>query len=273
MSISPMPAGNGQRCKASAPDQARIEEIRAFWDNYVYDDVRVARERPGSPGFYAELDSYRQRRLTYLPQVVDFAAFRGKRVLDIGCRVGLDLARFAKNGALVTGVDLSERCIGHARRHFQLHGLEGTFHVMDGEDLRFANEQFDLVYSHGVLPYTLDDRRMVQEMYRVLKPGGELFMMVYARYSWLRLLSQFSKEPLLHEDAPVFRLYSAGELSRLLRDFSDVDIIAERFPEATGLHRGLLAKTYYAALTGIQLLPRRLVSPFGAHLIARARRP
>jgi ubiquinone/menaquinone biosynthesis C-methylase UbiE len=106
------------------------------------------------------------------------------RVLEIGCGLGTDGAQFARAGAIYTGVDLTEAAIELARRRFELESLAGEFRVADAENLEFPDENFDLVYSHGVLHHTPDTRRAVREVHRVLRPGGRGVVMLYHRDSY-----------------------------------------------------------------------------------------
>jgi len=93
---------------------------------------------------------------------------------------------------------------------------------------------------------------------------------VYNRTSWLTLLSKLTGKNLRHEEAPVFRSYSPRTLRKLFGGFAEVEIARERFPSATGLHRGAAARLGYSALLGLfRILPERLVRPFGAHLLVK----
>ena len=91
--------------------------------------------------------------------------------------------------------------------------------VADGEALPFRDDTFDFVYAHGVVQYAADDRQVVAECRRVLRPGGLAMFQVYNRISWLQLLSKVMRVPLEHEDAPVLRRYSIGEFRALLDGF------------------------------------------------------
>ena len=265
--------GGANRTDAGPEPEVMIEDIRKFWNEFVYDDVMVTQNPPGTKEFFADLEAYRYERLEHLPRLVDFAAYRDKRVLEVGCRIGLDLARFAGNGALVTGIDLAESCIETARQYFALKNLTGDLLVMDGEDLQFEDQSFDLVYAYGVVQYTYNPERMVREIYRVLRPGGMAILMVHNRYSWLAVLSKLSGKDLAHEEAPACELYSIRQFYRLLDGFSGVEIHPERFPVRTRLHKGLVARLYYTFFVGaFNLLPRPWVRRFGAHLMAMARR-
>src|SRR6186713_1894713 len=206
-----------------------IEEVRAYWDRQVH-DAKITQHPVGSRGFFDDLDRYHFEKLHYLLRLVDFDGYRGRTVLDVGCGAGVDLARFAKGGAEVSGVDLTESAIALARANFAQQGLAGRFEVADGERLPFGDNSFDLVYAHGVVQYTANPQQLVDECYRVLKPGGQAVFQVYNRLSWLNALSKLMKVGLEHDDAPVLLKFSIPEFKDLLRDFRDLRLVPERFP-------------------------------------------
>lgn len=249
----------------------KLEEIRKFWNEFVYDDIKIAKSSPGTKDYFQELRSIRAGRLEYLPRIAKFDQYKGKRVLDVGCRIGLDSMRFAEAGALVTGIDLAESVIKTARQNFAVNKLEGDFFVMDGENIEFEDNSFDLVFAHGVVQYTANPQQMINEMHRVLKPGGVAILMAYNRYSWLVALSTLTGKNLTHEEAPGFKLYSRKQFADMFDAFSKVDISPERFPEKTGLHKGVFSKIYYLFVVGaFNALPKSWVKPVGAHLLATA---
>jgi len=63
-------------------------------------------------------------------------------------------------------------------------GLTGTFKKENAEQLSFPNESFDWVYSHGVLHHTPNTQRAMDEVHRVLKPGGRAIIMLYHKHSF-----------------------------------------------------------------------------------------
>jgi SAM-dependent methyltransferase len=249
-----------------------IADVREYWNRHIH-DLEVTRHPVGSPGFFADLDEYHFEKLHHLPRLIDFDGYRGKRVLDVGCGAGTDLARFARGGARVTGVDLSPSAIDLARANFAQQGLEADLRETDGEHLPFPDETFDLVYAHGVVQYTVDARRLIEECRRVLKPEGTAIFQVYNRISWLNALSLLMKVPLEHEDAPVLRRYSAAEFRALLSGFRDVRLIAERFPVKSRLHGGWKGFLFNTVFVGaFNALPRPIVRRFGWHLLAFCRK-
>lgn len=260
----------GDLSTGKSDSQEIVEAIRLYWNEHIH-DLEIARHPVGTRGFFEELDAYRFEKLEYLPRIVDFKAYKGKRLLEVGCGIGIDLVRFAGNGAIVTGIDISGQAIGLGKKNFKFHGVSGDLRVMNGENMQFNDESFEVVYAHGVLQYTGDIDRMVYEIHRVLRPGGEAILMVYNRYSWLNLMSKFFGVKLEHQDAPVLKKYSIRKFRKILSCFSQVNIIPERFPVKTRLHSGFKATVYNTFFVGaFNLIPRSIVRPFGWHIMAKA---
>ena len=251
---------------------ATTDEVRAYWDRHIH-DLEITRHPVGSKGFFDDLDRYHFDKLHHLLRLVPFDEYRGRRVLEVGCGAGVDLVRFARGGAEVTGVDLARPAIDLARANFEQQGLQGEFRVADGEQLPFPDDSFDLVFAHGVVQYTPNPQRLVDECRRVLKPGGDAIFQVYNRVSWLNALSKLMKVGLEHEDAPVLIKFSIGEFRAMLRGFRTVRLVPERFPVKSRLHGGWKGALYNGLFVGaFNTLPRPLVRRFGWHLLAFCRK-
>jgi ubiquinone/menaquinone biosynthesis C-methylase UbiE len=191
----------------------------------------------------------------------------------VGCGAGVEVVRFARGGARVVGLDLADSATVLTRQHLMQQGLSAGVTSADAEALPFPDNTFDFVYAHGVIQYAADDRRVVAECHRVLRPGGVVMFQVYNRVSWLHLLSKVMKVPLEHEDAPVLRRYSIGEFRELCKAFASVEVVPERFPVKSRLHKGWKGTLYNAAFVGtFNALPRAWVRRFGWHLLAFCRK-
>lgn len=167
----------------SDANQNLKERVRAFWQANPC-GVKFADAEPGSRRFYELVEAHRYAKEWHIPAAADFAGARGLKVLEIGCGLGTDGAEFAKAGADYIGVDLTEAAVELARKRFELFDLPGKFQTADAENLDFADESFDLVYSHGVLHHTPDTARAIREIHRVLRPGGRAIVMLYHRNSY-----------------------------------------------------------------------------------------
>lgn len=256
----------------SSPGSPTAADVRAYWNQHIH-DLDISREAPGSPGFFADLDQYHFEKLHHLLRLVDFDAYRGKRVLDVGCGAGTDLVRFARGGAIASGVDLSAAAIELARANVAQQGLEADLREADAAHLPYGDETFDLVFAHGVVQYSADPAGVIEECWRVLKPGGEAIVQAYNRVSWLNALSKLMKVPLEHEDAPVLEKYTAAELRKMLSRFREVKIVEERFPVKSRLHGGWKGFVFNTLFVGtFNTLPRALVRRFGWHLLAFCRK-
>ncbi len=174
---------------------SELKTVHNFWNTeacgkHFVENCQDERE------FYEKLREYRYRTEWHIPLLVPFAEAKGKKVLEIGIGHGADGAMFAANGGIYTGVDLTDAALEASKRHFMVLGLTGTFRKENAEALSFPDESFDLVYSHGVLHHTPDTQAAIDEVFRVLKPGGEAIVMLYHKGSfnyhvrilaWMRL--------------------------------------------------------------------------------------
>lgn len=248
------------------------DRVREYWNTHIH-DLEISTNAPGTPGFFADLDQYHFEKLHHLLDLIHFDEWKGKDVLDVGCGAGVEVVRFARAGARVTGVDIADSAIALARRNLEQQGLEARLEVADGEHLPFPDASFDFVFAHGVVQYTGNDAAMVQEIHRVLRPGGLAVFQAYNRRSWLHLLSKVMKTPLEHEDAPVLKRYSDTEFRRLVSVFADVRLVFERFPVKSRLHKGWKGMAFNTFFVGaFNLVPRALVRRYGWHMLAFCRK-
>ena len=251
---------------------ATLGDVKRYWSTHV-NDIEVVDAPVGSPEFLEELERYRYQKMPYLRDIVRSPSWRGKRVLEIGCGPGMDLIQLAGAGARVTGMDSTPPAVRLARRHLQIRQLPGSVLEGNAERTPFADGTFDAVYSHGVLHHTVDTQRAIDEVHRVLKPGGEAVIMLYHRVSWFWLLSKVTKTPVEHADAdaPIVRVYSTAEVRRLFHAFSKVNVVTERFPAKTKKFKGWKGLGFNGVFVPIfNALPTSLTARWGWHLMIYA---
>jgi len=247
---------------------ALAARVRTYWNAHIH-DLAITSHPVGSPGFFADLDQYHFEKLHHLLRLVEFDGPPGRRVLDVGCGTGVDLVHFARGGGRAVGVDAAPAAVALARCNLAQQRLDADLAVGDGESLPFADDSFDYVFAHGVVQYSADDRRVVDECRRVLRPGGRAFFQVYNRMSWLNALSKLMKVDLEHVDAPVLRTYTHREFARLLAGFSRATFVTERFPVRSRLHGGWKGALFNRVFVGtFNALPRAWTARLGWHLLA-----
>ena len=160
-----------------------ISQVHSFWNTEAC-GTHFVEESRDEKEFFQKFRDYRYRTEWHIPLLVPFAEAKGSKVLEIGTGNGADAVMFALNGADYTGVDLTEAALDASRRHFAVMGLTGTFQQENAEQLSFPDETFDWVYSHGVLHHTPNTQRALNEVYRVIKPGGHAIIMLYHKRSF-----------------------------------------------------------------------------------------
>ena len=113
--------------------------------------------------------------------------------MEIGVGMGADHIEWAKSKPRsLSGIDLTPRAVAHVARQFELYQLKSDLVVGDAEALPFADCSFDVVYSWGVLHHSPNTEQAINEVCRVLRPGGIVRIMIYHRNSltgymlWLR---------------------------------------------------------------------------------------
>ncbi len=189
--------------------------------------AKFAEMQIGSREFFKAVEQHRYETEWHIPEVVQFERWRDKSVLEIGCGLGTDAIRFARAGANYTGVDLTERSIELVQRRFDFENLRGHLQTADAENLPFADETFDLVYSHGVLHHTPDTERAINEAHRVLKPGGTAMVMLYHKNSYnyrvnIMTLRRMGARLLAFDWGPAFVHGITGEDENRLRELQRI---------------------------------------------------
>jgi 2-polyprenyl-3-methyl-5-hydroxy-6-metoxy-1,4-benzoquinol methylase len=169
---------------------APIEAVRDYWNERPC-NIRHSPRPVGSRGYFDEVEQRKYFVEPHIPRFADFPRWRGRRVLEIGCGIGTDTISFARHGAQVTAVDLTENALDVARRRAQVFGLEERirFYRANAEELSdvVPIEPYDLIYSFGVIHHTPDPARALEQLRRYVHPASTLKVMVYNRYSWKAL--------------------------------------------------------------------------------------
>jgi glycosyltransferase involved in cell wall biosynthesis/ubiquinone/menaquinone biosynthesis C-methylase UbiE len=239
--------------RTSAPDAGRPnvsrvdtrdaykEQVQDQWNDNPVGTHYAKVTEPHTRQWFEEVEAHRYGEYgPWMPSLMEFDRHPGQDVLEIGGGIGTDLSRFARHGAQVTDLDLSAGHLALAQENFTLRQLQGRFVHHDAERLPFDDACFDLVYSNGVLHHTPNTRRVVDEIRRVLKPGGRVIVMMYAEQSlhyWRELVWRLGLErdmlkyhsmgeimsrsvEISQNDArPLVKVYTAARLRKLFDGF------------------------------------------------------
>lgn len=158
-----------------------IRDVENFWNHHPCEaDAGKAADRKE---YFEEIEKYRYSHNPTILRVSNFAGYKGKKVLEIGCGIGTDGRQFAKNGAVYTGINIDRASVELAKEAFIRFELQGEIYRMNAEKLEFPDNSFDHVFSLGVIHHTPSPEQVVKEMFRVLKPGGTASVMIYNKSS------------------------------------------------------------------------------------------
>jgi 2-polyprenyl-3-methyl-5-hydroxy-6-metoxy-1,4-benzoquinol methylase len=218
-----------------------IDEVQRYWDARPC-NVRHSMCVPGTREYFDEVEARRYFVEPHIPAFAEFSRWQGKRVLEIGCGIGTETINFARAGAQVTAVDLSEKSLQLARRRAEVFGLADriTFYRADAEKLHLVvpPHPYDLVYSFGVIHHTPNPTSVLDEVRRYyVSTGSVLKLMVYHRQSWKvwwilvtygqgafwrldELIARYSEA---ETGCPVTYAYSRRRLSRMLQSNFNVE--------------------------------------------------
>jgi len=194
-------------------------------DLRIYDD-HAGEWWDGSVRWLRTLHNLVPARMRYFDQFVE--DWQDRSVLDAGCGGGFMAEALAKRGARVTGVDPAADAISAARSHALSEGLEIDYQVGTVEALPFADNSFDHVVCVDVLEHVEDVPRAIDEIARVLKPGGMFFFDTINRNSVASFLAVTCAERLVGllprgtHDPQKFIRPSELEAELHGRDFHDV---------------------------------------------------
>jgi ubiquinone/menaquinone biosynthesis C-methylase UbiE len=255
------------------------KEMRDFYTNLPsgLEDTQ-AQSLPFTSQWFEETREYRYKVQPFHFEICEFWRWRERYVLEIGVGMGVDHCEFAKNGAKMTGIDITPRHIEITKKRLEFYNLKSNLIVADAVKLPFDDESFDLVYSFGVLFLTSDICQAISEIYRVLKPGGEVIVMLYHKNSakyylktvlydgmvwgdlWnrsLRTLLNWSTDGYAY---PQNGFFTQKEAKRLFHGFTDVNtsiyhLKREHIP-LVGAHLPQEIIDFYAKYFGLFLVIR-----------------
>ena len=230
-----------------------IDKVREYWAGKNIPQQWYSNKEPFTLSWFNELSFKRYNTYySHLKETMESKWHSGEKVLEVGCGIGTDLVEFAKNGAKVTGMDLSEDSVKLTKLNFKLRNLKYDEILLgDAESLPFEDASFDFVFSIGVIHHTPSIENAINEIYRVLKPDGTAIILVYAKgwkhyikrcfihgilrfkwirygFSWQKVYNEVSE---VHGGSPQTGVYSKRQIKKIFKKFDHLEISKERLGE------------------------------------------
>ncbi|HMF56937.1 MAG TPA: class I SAM-dependent methyltransferase [Pyrinomonadaceae bacterium] len=181
---------------ASSIDQTEQKKaLSNYWNTHPIATDSVPYEPGTRESYEAIYAKYKretdQMRLDFLEDC------RGKKVLEVGCGIGMDSRFLTENGIDHYGLDYSFRSLQLAKKHFDLNQLRKRFTNADAVSLPFASNEFGLVMSIGVIHHIIGTPEACRELIRVCQPGGIVRVMFYNQNSYHYALVNLIVRPLI----------------------------------------------------------------------------
>jgi len=220
-----------------------INKVKDFWNNRPC-NIRHSDKEVGTLEYFEEVDKRRFFVESHILKFAEFEKYYNRKVLEIGCGIGTDTVRFAKNDAYITATDISVKSLEIAEKRFEVYGLKGNFYLGNAEELSsfLPIKSYDLIYSFGVIHHTPNPEKVIEEIKKYCRRGTEVKVMLYAKYSfkaiWAsikygkckfwKMSETIQKYSEAQVGSPVTYRYSKREIKNLFKDF-DLLKIQKRF--------------------------------------------
>jgi ubiquinone/menaquinone biosynthesis C-methylase UbiE len=208
--------------------QPEIQTVQSYW-NARPCNIRHSTQPIGTKEYFDEVEQRKYFVEPHIPGFAQFERWTGKKVLEVGCGIGTDTINFARAGARVAAVDLSDESLKVAQRRAKVFGLEDkiSFYHANAEELSsfVPVESYDLVYSFGVIHHTPNPSNVIAQIRRYVTPASELRMMLYAKNSWKNMMIEAGyDQPEAQSGCPIAYTYTPDDVRNLLEGFAILEI-------------------------------------------------
>lgn len=164
------------------------DAIQTFWESHPCGDALIGGLSTAFSGDYLEFfdayDRFRYSLESHIPTCLDALHVEGERVLEIGLGEGAESEQLIRRGARWSGIDVTRESVSRVETRLRIRELpyDNLWHGTV-TNIPVADNSFQLVFSHGVLHHVPDIIAAQAEIHRVLRSGGRLVVMLYARRS------------------------------------------------------------------------------------------
>jgi SAM-dependent methyltransferase len=266
-------------------EDTTIEKVANYWNRQPC-NIKHSKSEYGTRKYFDEVEIRKYYVEPHIKEFADFNRWRGKRVLEIGCGIGTDAINFVRAGAIYTGLELSRESLEVTKKRFAVYDLqpeallEGNAEELDKifPVMTDPAEQFDLIYSFGVIHHTPNPRHVIEqiaELNLLKQETGELRIMVYAARSWKAAMIEAGlDQPEAQNGCPIAYTYTNESIQKLMGDLFNIKSIKQDhiFPYVVEKYKNYEyeIQPYFKAMTNDMF--KALEKTLGWHMLIIATR-
>lgn len=211
-----------------------INDVKNFW-NLRPCNIRHSNLSINTKEYFDEVEFRRYKVESHILKFADFYNWNNKKVLEIGCGIGTDSIMFARSGAKLTCVELSDKSLEICKKRFEMYNLHADFYCGNAEKMSdfLPKQTFDLIYIFGVAHHTVSLPNMFNEIKKYMHLNSVCKVMLYSRHSWKswefylkhgwkfkfnfdKTIQYFAEAQL---NCPIANVYSIKNVESIFQDF------------------------------------------------------
>lgn len=201
-------------------DFERINREKLFHDDQAANRVHAF---SSSTNFIFTNEQYLGHEPWVRPAILKLGKLQDKRILDLGCGHGMAAVLFARSGATVVAIDVSQGYLQEAKNRAISNGVSLNVLAACAEMLPFKDDSFDLIWGNAILHH-LDLQFAAKEILRVLAPGGKAVFCEPVSLSplsrWIRKLASANEYQKHTQDEDPLNWLALMQLKQLLPNLS-----------------------------------------------------
>tara|TARA_B100000029_G_C17366705_1_gene884608 strand:- start:46 stop:840 length:795 start_codon:yes stop_codon:yes gene_type:complete len=202
---------------------------RKYWNKQPC-NIKHSKKKIFSKAYFDEVSAKRYFVENHIKKFVNFKKWKNKNVLEVGFGIGTDAIQFLKNGAFYSGIELSDKSYYITKKRIALYKFSKKAFLIRDEAEKLSKyfskkNNFDLIYSFGVLHHSSSLRKSLNEIYKIMTKKTILKIMLYAKNSYKFFLMENNLARYeAQKNVPVIDFYDKNQIKKIFRKFKIINM-------------------------------------------------